>query len=139
MMPTVRQIICQAILIMALVFLGLPLWAQGPSPQAALVPLVDVIHIDVVPQFTNQAILLLRTYRQESLSDNGCKRIDVLQQVGRPNHFTVIEEWENQSAYDKHVSAAHTLRFRTELAPMLGAPFDERPHLFIDLDTKSSG
>jgi quinol monooxygenase YgiN len=138
-MTMLRQTICQAVVIISLVLSGSPSWAQAPSSPPASVPLVDVIHIDVIPQFTNQAILLLRTYRRDSLSDNGSKRIDILQQVGRPNHFTVIEEWESQSAYDKHVGAAHTLRFRTDLAPMLGAPFDERPHLFIELSTKSSG
>jgi quinol monooxygenase YgiN len=95
-------------------------------------PLIDVIHIDVVPQFTNQAVLLLKAYRRASLDDAGSKRIDILQQIGRPNHFTVVEEWKNRTLYDKHVGASHTIQFRTALAPMLGAPFDERPHLSID-------
>jgi quinol monooxygenase YgiN len=128
-----RLTICLVVGMMALALSGLPVRAQAPGIPPASVPLVDVLHIDIIPPFTAQAIVLLRTYRKDSLSDKGARRIDVLQQTGRLNHFTVIEEWESQSAYDKHVSAAHTLRFRTDLAPMLGAPFDERPHRFIDM------
>jgi quinol monooxygenase YgiN len=128
----VRQTFPLVVGMIMLVLSGLPVRSQASSSPPASVPLVDVIHIDIIPQFTGQAIVLLRTYRHDSLLDHGAKRIDVLQQTGRLNHFTVIEEWENQSAYDKHVSAAHTLRFRKDLAPMLGAPFDERPHLFVD-------
>jgi hypothetical protein len=29
-------------------------------------------------------------------------------------------------AFDTHVSADHTIQFRTELQPFLGAPYDER-------------
>jgi quinol monooxygenase YgiN len=54
--------------------------------------------------------------------------VEILQQVGRPNHFTIVEEWKDNNAYDTHVSAQHTRDFRTSLQSMLGAPFDERPH-----------
>lgn len=104
-------------------------WLHAAQPES---PLVVVTHIDVVPQFTDQAVLLLKQYHHESLSDPGAQRIDVLQQVGRPNHFTVVEQWDSQSDYDIHVGASHTIQFRQHLGPMLGAPFDERPHVRVD-------
>ncbi len=55
-------------------------------------------------------------------------RILVLQQDGRPNHFTLLEEWRAQADYDTHLGAAHTRHFREALQPMLGSPFDERLH-----------
>jgi quinol monooxygenase YgiN len=94
--------------------------------------LVFIIHVDAMPQFTAPAIELLRNYRKNSLKDNGAKRVEVLQQVGHPNHFTIVEEWDNQASYDAHVSAPGTREFRTNLQPMLGAPFDERPHHTLD-------
>jgi quinol monooxygenase YgiN len=96
-------------------------------------PLVIITHVDVVPQYTAPAVALLQDYRKDSRGDEGSERIEVLQQIGRPNHFTLVEEWADQGAYDKHVSAAHTRQFRDKLQPMLGAPYDERPHSVVGL------
>ena len=91
-------------------------------------PLIIVTHVDVIPTFTNSATNLLLKYRLDSLKDAGAKRVQILQQVGRPNHYSVVEEWDNQHSYDVHVGAASSKEFRANLQPMLGAPFDERPH-----------
>jgi quinol monooxygenase YgiN len=106
--------------------------ADQSSPPAALQRVVIITHIDAMPSFTEQAVSLLRKYRQDAMADSGAEKIEILQQAGRPNHFTVVEEWNNQPDYDRHVSAAHTIQFRQQLAPMLGAPFDERPHSVIE-------
>jgi quinol monooxygenase YgiN len=42
------------------------------------------------------------------------------------NHFQLIEVFRDMRAFDAHVSAAHTMQFRTTLQPLLGAPYDER-------------
>jgi hypothetical protein len=33
-------------------------------------------------------------------------------------------------AFDAHVSAQHTLDFRNDIQPFIGAPYDERLYLF---------
>ena len=104
--------------------------AAGKSAQEN-VPIVIVTHVDAMPPFTDKAVRLLREYRQDTLKDNGNKRIEVLQQVGRPNHFSIVEEWENQNSFNDHESAPHTRKFRAHMQEALGAPFDERPHNFI--------
>jgi quinol monooxygenase YgiN len=91
-------------------------------------PLVTVIHIDTMPPFTQAAAALLDRFRQDSLQDPGEKQFQVLQQIDRPNHFTLVEAWLDQKSYDAHNSAAHTRHFRDEIQPMLGSPFDERIH-----------
>jgi quinol monooxygenase YgiN len=96
--------------------------------QQVSAPIIFVIHIDVMPPFTKPTTKLLLEYQKESAKDAGVKRIEVFQQNGRLNHFSVVEEWENQKAYDSHISAEHTRKFRTDLQPMLGSPFDERDH-----------
>ena len=53
-------------------------------------------------------------------------RFEVFQQGNRPNHFSVVEVWKSQSAYDAHITAAHTKKFRDQLTPMTGALYDER-------------
>jgi quinol monooxygenase YgiN len=94
-------------------------------------PIVAVIHVDIVPDDSARGSALLRGYAADSRHDPGNIRVDVLQQVGRPNHFTVVEEWTNESTYDAHLGAPHTRQFRAAVQPMLGSPFDERLHTII--------
>jgi quinol monooxygenase YgiN len=85
-------------------------------------PLVTVIHIDTMPPFTEAAAALLDHFRP------GEKQFQVLQQMDRPNHFTLVEAWLDQKSFDAHNAAEHTRHFRDEIQPMLGSPFDERIH-----------
>jgi quinol monooxygenase YgiN len=133
-----QELTLVGLMVLFLAALGLPLEAESPVPGVPLFPLVIITHVDVVPQFTAPGIKLLWRYREDSLKDEGAQRIDVLQQIGRPNHFTLVEQWASQQAYDKHVSAPHTRQFRADLAPMLGAPFDERPHSVVKSELGSS-
>jgi quinol monooxygenase YgiN len=56
----------------------------------------------------------------------------VQQQGNRPNHFSVVEIWADQKAYDAHVMATHTRQFRETLGPMSGALYDERLYKVSD-------
>jgi quinol monooxygenase YgiN len=56
----------------------------------------------------------------------------VVQQTNRPNHFTVVEVWRDRAAFDAHGMAAHTRRFREQLAPMSGALYDERLYAILN-------
>ena len=67
-------------------------------------------------------------FRRNSLRDQGAKGFEVLQEIGHPNHFTLVEKWFDQKAYDEHNLAKHTRHFRDQLQPMLASPFDERIH-----------
>jgi quinol monooxygenase YgiN len=121
--------------VLFLLALAPPLRANPPQPGEALQPLVIITHVDATPQFTAATMSLLWDYRVASLKDPGAMRVQVLQQVDRPNHFTIVEEWADENAYTQHVSAAHTRQFRVRLAPMLGAPYDEREHRVVNLGT----
>ena len=91
-------------------------------------PVVTVIHIDAAPESTQTAITLLTGFRRDSLRDTGAKTFQVLQELDRPNHFTLVEEWSTQKDYENHNLEAHTRHFRDQLQPMLASPFDERVH-----------
>lgn len=98
-------------------------WAEEANS-----PVVIVIHIDAMPQFTQAAAALLIGFRSDSLRDTGAKGFQVLQEVDRPNHFTLVEKWSTRKDYEIHNIAVHTRHFRDQLQPMLGSPFDERLH-----------
>jgi quinol monooxygenase YgiN len=85
-----------------------------------------VTHVDIDPQFVPQALPLLETFVNDSLNDRGVKSFILITQEGTTNHFKLIEVFRDMRAFDAHVSAAHTVTFRTNLDPLLGAPYDER-------------
>ncbi len=87
-----------------------------------------VIHIDLAPPNSAPGIPLLQKFAADSRKDPGVVRFELLQDLARKNHFTLVEVWENQKAFDEHLAAEHTREFRNKLQPMLGSPFDERLH-----------
>ena len=95
--------------------------------------IVAVIHVDARPSDTQSASALLDGFRRSSLRDPGAKGFEVLQEIGRPNHFTLVEKWFDQKAYDEHNLAKHTRHFRDQLQPMLASPFDERIHTELNI------
>jgi quinol monooxygenase YgiN len=98
----------------------------GAAAAAAEGALWVVTHVDVVPQYKDEAAALLQRWAEESRAEPGNRRFDVLRQAGRPNHFTVVEAWDDAPAFAAHVLAEPTRRWRTALAPMMGALYDER-------------
>lgn len=86
-----------------------------------------VTHVDVGPPSKDKGIDALKTLAAASRKDDGNIRFDVLaQNVRNMNHFEVVELWRNQKADDAHEIAAHTKDFRTTLAPLSGALYDQR-------------
>lgn len=91
-----------------------------------------VTHIDAEPNFTKDAMSLLQKFATDSRKDPGAVRVELLEEDGKPNHFTVVEVWRDKKAYEAHIVLAHTKEFRTKLFPMLGSPFDERLHAAVN-------
>ena len=89
-------------------------------------------HVDVPPPRKDEIIAALNPLAEQSRKEAGNERFDVWQQASRPNHFTVVELWKDQKAYDARGSAAPQRTFRDKLGPMLGALYDER--LFRPID-----
>ena len=94
--------------------------AVGADTRNAFV----VAHVDVAPN--TQAPLLLQQLAEASRREPGNLRFDVLQHAMRGNHFTVIEQWQNQDALDAHAATAHARAYRDALQPLTGSPLDER-------------
>jgi quinol monooxygenase YgiN len=85
-----------------------------------------VTHVDVPPPKKDDCMAALKALVEDSRKEAGAARFEIFQQTSRPNHFSVVEIWRNQNAYDAHITAAHTKRFREQLTPMSGALYDER-------------
>src|SRR3954452_7800029 len=83
-------------------------------------------HVDVPPPRKDEVIAALNPRGDGSRKGDGNMRFEVIQQTSRPNHFTVIEAWKDQKAYDAARTDGAQRQFRDKLGPMLGALYDER-------------
>ena len=100
-----------------------PASAQQPAPAKQL---YVVTYVDVFPNFAADTNKLLQQFASDSRKDPGSVRFEVLRDVERSNHFTIVEVWQNRQAYDAHLALEHTKQFREKIQPGLGSPFDER-------------
>ena len=92
-----------------------------------------ITHVDVDPQFVpSQALPLLNTFVSDSPNDPGVQTFALLSQTPTTNHFQLIETFANLQAFDAHVSAQHTVDFRTIYSAFIGAPYDERLYQFVN-------
>jgi polar amino acid transport system substrate-binding protein len=96
----------------------------GPSGPNAL---YVVTHVDVPGPQREAAESILKQLAQPTRKEAGHVRFDVLQQLDpRTNHFTVVAAWSSRRAFDNYGTAAPSITFREQVAPLLGALYDER-------------
>jgi quinol monooxygenase YgiN len=103
---------------------GLEVGGTSTSPGRRAIYVVT--HVDVPPPRKDECVVALKALLADSRKEAGAGRFEIFQQGNRPNHFSVVEIWKNQRAYDAHITAVHTKRFRDQLTPMSGALYDER-------------
>ena len=89
-------------------------------------PIVVVTHLDIIPNFVSQAQPLIEQFVLDSRKDPGVKSFTMITWYPTTNHFQLIERFVNKQAFDDHVSAPHTVKFRDDLQGFIGAPYDER-------------
>jgi quinol monooxygenase YgiN len=106
--------------------------AVADSPPVSNGAVIVASHVDVPPPRKDEIIAVLNPLAEQSRKGAGNEGFGVWQQTSRPNHFTVVEVWRDQKAYDARGSAAPQRTFRDKLGPMLGALYDERLYRSID-------
>jgi quinol monooxygenase YgiN len=106
------------------VFNGLSI--AGPTAPGGPRALYVVTHVDVTPAGKDQAAALVTALAEAGRKIPGNLRFDVLQVVGRPNHFTLVQGWLDRKAFDDSLMASATRDFRQKLTPLEGALYDER-------------
>ena len=99
---------------------------HSQQPAVGEAEVYVVAHGDVVPSSAAAASTLLKAYAASCLQVPGAQRFEVMREAGRPNHFTLVEVWQSEAARQAHEESAATRRFRDQLQPLLGSPFDER-------------
>jgi len=113
-----------------------PAAAPPESPYA-------VTYIEVEPAQADASRRLLAHYRDalkdDALKDKGALEFAVFEQIGRSNHFAIVEQWPSAKAREDNAASAASREFRAALAPLLIAPYDERPHFALSTGAPSTG
>jgi len=118
-----------AIVFFALLNLAGSVRAQEPGAHEKI---YVVTHVDVVPTEAAAGTKLLKQYVEDSRKDKGAVRVEAYIQISRVNHFSVVAVSVNQQALDAHEAAPHTKKFREQIDPLLGSPYDERLHTIAE-------
>jgi quinol monooxygenase YgiN len=93
-------------------------------------PIHSSVNVDVMPDHLSEGTATLRDYLRKANNDPDLADVRLRQQIGAPNHFILDQTMADKAAYDRHVQAGYVRKFRDELQPHLGSPWDER--LFYD-------
>jgi len=64
----------------------------------------------------------------ESVDAVSPHRFELLEQVGRPGHFAIIEMWKDEKTFNAHGMAAPTKRVRDALQSIRLSDYDQRPY-----------
>ena len=112
------------LLILLIAPLGLMQSAYAADGDVAYV----VSYFEAMPPAKDKAAGMLRQLAKESRKESGNYRFEILQRIGQPDEFVILETWRNKDAQAAHGAAAHTRQFRDKLQPLLRGPYDERPH-----------
>jgi quinol monooxygenase YgiN len=85
-----------------------------------------VAYIEAAPSSVRSAVAALRELRDASRKEAGNKSFEVLQRIGQPQQFAILEVWSDAKAQANHAAAAGTVQLREKLKRYLAAPIDER-------------
>jgi quinol monooxygenase YgiN len=105
------------------VVVGLVLAICAPaSAQTGSETVYAVTYLDVGASSLGKGVDLLKQYRESSRHEAGNVEFTVLQEVGRPNRFAIVEGWKDQSAFDAHEKAMSTTQFQGALKAIRNSP-----------------
>jgi quinol monooxygenase YgiN len=113
------------LLLIGAVLLG----AQTPPDAAAY----SVAYVDILPASRPAAIAAINQYREASRKNDGFRRIEFFEQIGRAGHFCIIETWANTQDLDAHAASAAAKDFRAKVDSMRLSDYDQRPYKTLSL------
>jgi quinol monooxygenase YgiN len=104
---------------------------MAASFPAVAAPINSSVNIDVRPDHLAEGLEVVKDYLRKAKDDPDLTNVRLEQQLDPPNHFILTQTMADRAVYDKHVQADYVRKFREDLYPHLGSPWDER--LFHDV------
>ena len=125
-------------LLLSIVMLSACLAVQIDGQASADTAVYAVSYVEVMPSARAAMAAALKQYRDASRKEDGYVRLDLLEQIGRPAHFAVIETWKDQKAFDAHGMAVPVKQFRDALQPIRLSGYDQRPYKVLTVASASA-
>jgi quinol monooxygenase YgiN len=132
-----RRTLAVAVLLVSIAVVGTFAYrAQAQQPAAPVPtqppgPVYVVTFVDITPNNKDAGVEYCKQYAADSRKDPGVTSVTLLAQTNRPNHLVLYEVFQNEAAFQRHEALPHTKDFRAKMGPIIGAPFDQRPHYVI--------
>jgi len=108
-----------------------PLAVAAPRLEARGRTVYVVTHVDIIPPKKDEGIASTSALAEPGRKERGNLRFEVLQQLSRPNHMTVVEAWASRRAQQAHATTEVMKTYRDGLLPMSGSLYDERVYRAI--------
>ena len=90
---------------------------------------VLVVELDVQPEHVEKfKALIVANARTSVENEPGCLQFDVLQHSEAPEKFVLYEVYENEDAYNHHMTLTHTQTFLSQSKELLTRVDFERFH-----------
>jgi quinol monooxygenase YgiN len=106
------------------------------TPAPADVTFYAVSYVEVMASSRAAGAAALKAYRDASRKQDGFVRIDLFEQVDRPGHFSVVETWRDQKAFDARAAAAQK-PLMDALQPIRVSGYDQRPYKTLSVESSS--
>jgi quinol monooxygenase YgiN len=112
--------------------------AQAPPPAPGDGPIYSVIYVEVMPTSKAAALDLLKRYREAARTEDGNLRGEVVQRIGQPHQFAVLEIWRDLRAFEAHGQGGNATGMRAKIVAIRNAPTDERVHTGLSVGPLAS-
>ncbi len=84
--------------------------------------IVLIVDISVHPGMCNDFIATASNARDGALTEPGCLRFDVMENVSDPTRFALVEEWKSQEDLDNHRTTPHYKTWRSKIEKLQAMP-----------------
>ena len=104
--------------------------AQAPAapPPVPDGPRYVVAYVEVMPTAKGEAVAIVRRFRDAVRKESGNLRAEILQRIGQPHQFVLLEAWKDQAAFDAHAQAPAAIELGAKIKAIQNAPIDVRTH-----------
>ena len=95
-----KRLFLESLLVFLILLTVAPNLAAQNRTLIATDPFIyEVSYIEVMPASRAAAVTALKQYGEASRREDGYISCDLLEQIGRPGHFVILEKWADQKRF----------------------------------------
>ena len=126
----------RAVVLGGILIAGATVSARPQAPAVPPAPTDQAFHavsyVETAASAEADAQKTLRAYRDATAKQDGCVRVEVFEQIGRPGHWVVIETWRDVKAFDSRDAEVGN-RLTDAFKTIHVAGWDQRPYKTISV------